>query len=82
MSLVTDATTPVFTKVEPTNETTDSTCYGDSGGALLEIDPTRPSDALLVGVLAQSDVEDPARTCVPGTRAGYSSPSCGGMSPR
>ncbi len=64
-----------FTSAEPTNKTTDSVCYGDSGGALLEIDPRRPSEALLVGVLAQMDNDDPSRTCMPGTGAGYSSPN-------
>lgn len=67
------AISATFTNAEPTNKRTDSVCYGDSGGALLEIDPQRPTEALLVGVLAQMDNDDPSRTCLPGTGAGYSS---------
>jgi secreted trypsin-like serine protease len=75
MSILAEGTSPTFVRAAPANRRTDSVCYGDSGGPLLEIDSSRPEEAVLVGVLASMQNDDPTRTCLPGTPAGYSSPT-------
>lgn len=48
-----------------------SVCYGDSGGPLLDVSAS--GDSVIVGVLATMFTNDPNATCMPGTRAAYSS---------